>query len=125
MVETGIPSSAPPSNSAFVPGNFVRISGLTNQIHYNDRTAVVESLCADGKLGLRVIGGALLKVSADKVAAEEDQSRTNQARFNGCICSPHCEQSFSLQIPAPHSHKRIVSFDLVVAGIIVLFRTKE
>jgi hypothetical protein len=77
------------SESAFVPGSFVRISGLTNQVQYNDMTAVVESLCGDGKLGLRVVGGALLKVSPDKVSAEEDQNRIKQASFEDLSSYPH------------------------------------
>ncbi len=104
MVE--ISPSAPPS---VVPGSFVRISGLTNQVHYNDRTAVVESLCADGKLGLRVVGGALLKVSTDKVSAEEDQNRIKQASFEGCNSCYHYALLFSLHRSFSLAHFRAAS----------------
>jgi hypothetical protein len=64
-------------------GDVVRITGLANQTRYNDKTAVIETICLDGKLGLRIVGGTLLKISNDKVQGE-DCNRTQQARREYC-----------------------------------------
>ena len=76
-------------------GDVVRIHGLSVQVQYNDHTAVIESLLSDGYLGLRVLGGKVLKISAEKVIAE-DEAKTKQAsteRLN-TKCFNLCSKSY-------------------------------
>ena len=58
--------------------DLVRVVGLTNQTQHNGKTALVEKVCDDGKVELRLFSGAGLKLNRDKVEPEEGE-RKDQA----------------------------------------------